>query len=272
MDWFASLLPNMHDYATFNLFEGNDTPGTDSDNTHGTGGQQTFFRCRMRGFDTPPRLNPQSLVAIRVSAFNRADNFIGNIIGWPGLETNYQSAGGSTIYPPKVVWSLNMQGEHGSVPVDPLVSQSLLRWGNYDVATGTVRWCGDSSSPAWSTTCNHTSEIPTTPIKFLNGNPVPSSATLPASFYLFAQPSFWVTTWGTPSWPAIGPDVQGGTATDGVGGHSYEIPAQICYLHTSVDPAYQQSNPGILLFNAANCYPSAYAHAAPPVNLKAVGR
>src|SRR5215469_4748913 len=269
-DWFVSLVANMHDYSTLNLFEGNDTPGTDSDNTHGTGGQQTFFRSRMRGFDSPPRLNSASLVAIRVSAFNRADNFIGNIIGWPGLETNYQSTGGSTIYPPKVVWSLNMQGEHGFVPADEMVSRSLLRWGNYDVATGTVRWCGDSSSPAWSTICNRTSEIPTTAIRFINGNPVPSSATLPASFYLAAQPSFWVTAWGTPPWPAIGPDIKGGTASDGVAGYSYAIPAQLCYLHSSVDPAYQRTDPGVLLFNAAACYPSAYGQVSSPMNLKAV--
>lgn len=271
-DWFSSLLANMHDYSTFNLFEGNDTPGTDSDNTHGTGGQQTFFRSRMRGFDMPPRLNPASLVAIRVSAFNRADNFIGNVIGWPGMETSYESTGGPTIYPPKVVWSLNMQGEHGFVPADLLVSRSLLRWGNYDVATGTVRWCGDSSSPTWSTVCNRTSEIPTTAITFINGNPVPSSATLPASFYLGAQPSFWVTTWGTPPWPAIGPDAQGGTSPDSVAGHSYAIPAQLCYLHTSVDPAYQQTDPTIRLFNAATCYPSAYGRVSSPMNLKAVVR
>jgi len=69
---------------------------------------------------------------------------------------------------------------------------------------------------------------------------VPSSLTLPASFYLSSQPSFWVTSWGTPSWPAIGPDVKSGTAPDGVGGYSYSIPAQLCYTNTPVDPAYQQ--------------------------------
>jgi hypothetical protein len=45
----------------------------------------------------------------------------------------------------------------------------------------------------------------------------------------------------TPPWPAIGPDVTDGTAPDGVGGHSYSIPPQLCYQSTPIDPAYQQT-------------------------------
>ena len=45
----------------------------------------------------------------------------------------------------------------------------------------------------------------------------------------------------TPPWPAIGPDVTGGSAPDGAGGFSYPIPAQLCYENTPVDHNYQKA-------------------------------
>jgi len=142
------------------------------------------------------------------------------------------------------------------------------------VVTGDVRWCGNSLNLGWSTMCNSASEIPTTRVKFVNVSSVPASTTLPPSFYLSSQPTFWLTPWGTPPWPAIGPDVKGGQAPDGVGGYSYAIPAQLCYLNTSVDATYAAADPKILLFNAANCYPSAYKNLSPaivaPAKVKAV--
>jgi hypothetical protein len=199
-----------------------------------------------------------------VSAFNRGFNYVGNVMGTPAARIVY--ADPSVRIPNNTVWNIGQLNMSGVVSVDSLTVSSLLRWGNYDVTTGAVRWCGNSSSPGWSTICRSASEIPIARIKFINGNPVPSSTTLPASFYLSAQPSFWSTPWDTPPWPAIGPDVSGGTAPDGVGGHSYAIPAQLCYLNTSVDPAYQQTYPNVLLYNAAKCYPGAYGQASPPTN------
>ena len=140
-----------------------------------------------------------------------------------------------------MIWALGKGSQGGAWVIDALTKQSLLRWGNYDVVSGAVRWCGNSTSPEWYTICNSISEIPTTGIKFINDNPVPASTTLPASFYLLARPLFWPTRWGTPPWPAIGPDVEGGTAPDGVDGRSYAIPAQLCYTNTPVDPSYQKT-------------------------------
>jgi len=235
-DWMMPLLFQNHDFADMDLFEGNDANSTDLDAVHGTGGLQTSFRNRFVGQGTPLKSN--NLVAVTNTAFNRAQNFVGNIIGTSGTQTTYQS---TVLYPSTTVWDFQpLDPPGGNLVSDPLILSSSLRWGNYDVVTGAVRWCGNSSDPGWTTTCGSTSEIPTTGITFVNGNPVPSSLTLPVSFYLSSQPSFWVTSWGTPSWPAIGPDVTGGTAPDGVGGYSYSIPAQLCYANTPVDPAYQQ--------------------------------
>jgi hypothetical protein len=195
-------------------------------------------------------------------------NYIGNVMGTNDAQTNYQQINKQTT---AYIWSLDKGSENKTgVQPDSLVHQSLLRWGNYDVVTGAARWCGNSSSPGWSTICNSSSEIPTAGLKFIKGNPVPSSTALPSSFYLSAQPSFWATPWGTPPWPAIGPDVTNGTAPDEASGHSYAIPAQLCYLNTSVDPAYQQTSLNILHFNAAKCYPGAYGRDWSPMNLRAV--
>lgn len=75
------------------------------------------------------------------------------------------------------------------------------------------------------------------------------TASLPASFYLAAKPSWWTS--GIP-FPAIGPDVTGGT---GPGGHTSltaSNPAQNCYLNTM---GGSEGGPGSpLSFNEATCY------------------
>lgn len=50
--------------------------------------------------------------------------------------------------------------------------------------------------------------------------------------------------WGSTPWPAIGPEVSGGSTADG---HVYTIPARACYDRTS-------QTDGILNFDATRCY------------------
>jgi len=71
------------------------------------------------------------------------------------------------------------------------------------------------------------------------------TSTLPASFYQPAKPPWW----GTLPYPAIGPDVKGGT---GPGSHSFGNPAQTCYLKVMGGMDGGQGSP--LTFNAGNCY------------------
>jgi hypothetical protein len=144
----------------------------------------------------------------------------------------------------KSIYVLGWSGNGGKTahdPNDPNVVSTLMRWGNFDVATDSVRW--------------NTSEVPSGLSLF--ANPVPSNQTLPASFFLSGKPDWWTTPWGTPPWPAIGPDVTGGP---GPGGHSYDIPAKLCYKNTSKD-----SN-GVLDFNATKCYQTSAAP-SPPTGL-----
>jgi hypothetical protein len=105
-------------------------------------------------------------------------------------------------------------------------------------------------------------------------NAVPSTTTLPCSFFLntFTSTtctplptggtglSFWKVckTWTTfptacattqtPPFPPIGPDVTGGTttaanfgSTPGVGGHANDIPASLAYLYLPIDTTYQST-------------------------------
>ena len=88
--------------------------------------------------------------------------------------------------------------------------------------------------------------------------------TLPASFYLSSQPSWWTATI---PWPAIGPDVTGGT---GPGGHVYSTtganPAVNCYYNVMGGVYGGAGSP--YSFNANTCYPSGSAP-NPPSGLTA---
>ncbi|KAA6457878.1 hypothetical protein DYQ86_21150 [Acidobacteria bacterium AB60] len=68
---------------------------------------------------------------------------------------------------------------------------------------------------------------------------------LPTSFYLSGKPGWW----GTLPFPAIGPDIKGGS---GPGAHSFGNPAQNCYLKVMGGSDGGQGGP--LTFNAGNCY------------------
>lgn len=249
------LIPN-HGVNEFNLFESNNTPLTGYDNIHGTSGPEVHFRERARGQSIPVKNN--GLVAYTISAYHRGISVIGGVAGTSGIQGNYQGLGGgrpqnvcaTSIMGSSVVWCIGMTAQNSNViPDDPLLWQSLLRWGNYDVATGAARWCGNSSSPGWSTTCGSASEVPGA-FFALPANPVPATTTLPASFYLTSKPVWYATKWGTPPWPSIGPDVTGGNepVPDGTGdtngeGLVHQIPAGVVAANAPWDtPLLLQNN------------------------------
>ncbi|MGA8866954.1 MAG: hypothetical protein WB510_08295, partial [Candidatus Sulfotelmatobacter sp.] len=124
---------------------------------------------------------------------------------------------------------------------------SWLRWGNYDTVHGSAQW--------------NASEVPTTGIKWVNGNSVPQNHNLPVSFYYNSMPSWWNSSFGTPPWPPIGPDVTGG---QGPAGMAHEIPAYLCFANGTFTS-------GVLNFDANNCYGggSTQQPPAPPTGLSA---
>ena len=83
-----------------------------------------------------------------------------------------------------------------------------MRWGNYDTVNDATRWLPTEVPCALGSLANL----------------LPSTQVLPASFYMSGKPAFF----GTVPWPAIGPDVTGGSEA-GVGGHNAKIPARRCF-------------------------------------------
>ena len=212
--------------AAYNLIEGNEGMSFQQDTFHGNENFQTYFRNLATGNDTVdfPNLG-QCTIPFSDWGLNEFNNVIGNVFGQSTWAEVYQVLQPSNVLINHGIYTLG-QGNACGTPVpalnDPNVQTSLFRWGNYDTVNAAVQF--------------NSSEVPS--VLTLYANSVPSGNTLPNSFFLNAQPSFWATGYGTPPWPAIGPDVSGG---NGPGGHSYSIPAAVCFANTPVDSSYQQS-------------------------------
>lgn len=209
------------------LHEGNDGLGYLHDNIHGTVHFMTTFRNHFYGdvWNNPAKTDNTAI--INLASYGRFFNVVGNILGRTGYYDTYQT---TLTEDPTSIYALGWSPEVG-VPDDDRVEESLFRWGNYDTVTDSIRF--------------QSSETPTADAFFPNA--VPSSQSMPPSFYLESgPPSFWSTPWGTPPWPPIGPDVTGGNIT-GWDGHANKIPARLCYENTT-------KVGDVLVFNADSCY------------------
>lgn len=223
--WMMAGIVGGHDAGTgMNLFEGNIGNQFIMDLYHGTGSFATLFRNRLAGTE-PGKTQWGNTIPINIWAFNRFINVVGNVLGTLGHHRIYEDSVAPTAIrgtPERSIYVLGFSGssEYQPLGVDPLVMTTMLRWGNYDYATGRAHW--------------NPEEVPA-------GHPVPSSQTLPASLFLPARPAWW----GALPWPAIGPDVSGGHDP---AGHTHKIPAQVCYENTPRDAE------GRLIFDANACY------------------
>jgi hypothetical protein len=245
--------------SAFNLWEGNIGPGYNADDVHGTHLFDTVLRNRLIGNQTAGCGGPGAntctaqTTPVIIQAGARYFNVIGNVLGQSGLHNNYWCNATSTATCSSVqttIYSTGYTGNGGQQQsavngfcgqpactshgaFDPQVGASLMRWGNYDTATNTVRWVS--------------SEVPSALSPY--GNAVPASQTLPASFYLSVKPSWF----GSIAWPAIGPEVTGGNIS-GAGGHANMNPAMACYVNVMGGSANGTGN--VLTFNASSCYAS----------------
>lgn len=246
--------------ADMSLREGNESAQFYADVEHGSNQFNTAFRNYYNGFQPNEGTTTTSaIIPMPIYAFHRFYNIIGNVLGVQGIQKSYPSSIYGTL------------GYPNGVPAgfDANVARTILRWGNYDVATGGTRWCGNSSDTGWSTTCAGTSEVPSGITNF--ANPVPTlgdtsagQPPLPASFYLPGKPSWW----GTMPFPAVGPDVTGGNLPN-LGGHVYMNPAHNCYTNVMNGPA--DGTGAVLTFSAAKCYAnSSSSLPASPTGLQAV--
>jgi hypothetical protein len=270
-----------------NLWEGNIGPGYTADQVHGTHHFETLFRNYLIGNQSAgcgsagPIICTAETIPIQIEAGSRYFNIIGNVLGQSGYHNNYTCSAQSSVNclaGVTSIFTIGYSGNGGTADVsnayafctspsctatsnyDPQTTSSLMRWGNYDVVTAAVRWCGNSSDPGWSTTCGSTSEVPTALASYAQA--VPSSTTLPVSFYLSSKPSWF----GPIAWPPIGPDVSSGNIS-GAGGFGNANPAMNCYLNVMHGPS--DGSGSVLGFNANSCYGTLSSGPLPPTNLSA---
>ncbi len=307
--WLESTVSSHDAGNNFKLFEGNILSNILADQDHGSSNLNTYFRNWIDGlgwntctYSGGACINANNYanhpsnqtVAIETDSYQRADNYIGNVLGTPGYHSLYEAypdgpgTGGSDskytsaqcnvmIY--MFGWGSSVCGTlaHSGVLDDTLVRNSTMRWGNYDVANAAVRWNSTEASPA--------------AITYVNANTAPSTQTLPASFYLSSMPSFFNTPQGTVPFPPIGPDVSGGnggtfnsgtyahgtcpvgtisggaTCQSTYAGHVSVIPAMSCYFNVMGGPT--DGSGSVLAFDASNCYATTGQAPAPPTNLVA---
>jgi hypothetical protein len=269
-------------HAYKQLWEGNVAGMLEYDNSWGSASHMTTFRNAASGHD-PNATNFR--VAIKINGQNHYVNVVGNVIGDPTFHTVYQCDNSNFAAENNVdnfeydlgFWNAcELDASLGQY--DTVTKSSLMRWGNWDAVTynasgnahhGT-RWCtgsgtGSSGADASSSGCSDEtgSSDPIFP-----GLSTPST-TLPASFYLSARPTWFATSWGTPAWPPIGPDVNCTTnCVVNTASHAAKIPAQLCYENTAKD-----SGGFLTVFDANVCYYSGSSSSpAPPTAVKAVPR
>jgi len=269
-----------------NLVEGNISNVINNDNIHGTSNLDTFFRNVITGplpdcwaSGTPATYTSSTYIAcnggttaVQLYAFHRFYNFIGNIVGTVGVNTVYNSGTATNTNAFGI-------GYGNGVPNDPNVQTTAMLWGNCDSATG-FGACRFNSS-----------EVPSglAGVQATYANPVPSSHTLPASFYYSSKPSWWPSG---KAWPAIGPDISGGnlsicssgvyvrslvndismctggTGSTGMNGLAYSNPAMDCYLVLGGLP--NGTGGALANFNENTCYSTSSATLPqPPTGLTA---
>jgi hypothetical protein len=218
------------------LYEGNDSTGIVGDYIHGTHNLTTVFRNQLTGWEAGMVKQTEP---VQLYTFSRYFNFVGNVLGKPGYHTHYEDVPPDGMDGDHSIFTLGWSGNGGGLSIlknDPLTASTAMRWGNYDTVSNRARW--------------EASEVPSSLSRL--ANPVPATHDLPASFYLPGKPSWW----GAMPWPAIGPDVTGGTDPTG---HVYANPAEVCYYACPKDDAYPEDISGnrILVFNASKQYPPA---------------
>jgi len=249
-DWYTNGDPNWQEPSSWGhsvgdayiLWEGNEGIGLIGDDIHGTRHFVTAFRNYWTGLDAASggsTIKSEQTTPLILEGYNRYFNVIGNVLGTTSRHTNYQVSPpcstdpvncatdpGDATTSNRSIYSLGYSGNqstYGGFKNDTFLANSLMRWGNYDVANNAVRFV--SAEVPSTLTCS-----PTPCNSYANA--VPSNNNVPESFYLSAKPSWF----GSITWPPIGPPV-----TAGSGYSKSDIPAKICYANARMDPSYQQT-------------------------------
>jgi hypothetical protein len=154
------------------LFEGNQAFNFDGDNTWGNAINITVFRNNFTGRRRSIGLSLSDTSNRRAVGLMEGHwwyTFLGNVLGEPGTNiTTYQQTSG---WNGSAMWRLGYNPENWDAAGDPKVLSTVLRGGNFDYATNSVRWENVAQQA------------------------------LPASLYLAAKPAFF----GATAWPWVDP-------------------------------------------------------------------
>jgi hypothetical protein len=184
-----SALQNSHyngghgPHGMMNLFEGNVGHSYQMDCYFGSASHNTVFRNHLHGSD------PNDGGLKRVISLDRwmlTNNIVGNVLGSANKVWEYEIDEKSYDQRRNTIYRLGFpnMGNNGysligdpnvQSNLDPRVKQTLLRHGNYDYATRSVRW-----------------------------SPEISERSIPPSLFLTSRPEWWPAT---VPWPPIGPDL-----------------------------------------------------------------
>lgn len=119
------------------LFEGNYSFNADSDSTHGGASYHTFFRNHLSGFvKSYPDAVMRTAGAYAGSWYM---SFIGNVLGLPGRMNGFIYEDTQGIGTP-AIWKLGLEPTSWDEDPDPKVLSTILRGGNFDYLTNSVRW------------------------------------------------------------------------------------------------------------------------------------
>lgn len=277
-------------HPQYNLYEGNVISKTNDDSIWGSSADNTMFRNWVTGADIA--CNPltgsrgtvvcspmgvqgkggingwwkvQAVRAVDTNFLSTYNNFVGDVVGSAAMAALDQYDNPS--YPMGMTAVLQAPASRS---YDAVAYGFSFGYGNANDYGGVAIANGVGCESAYSYPCESTAPYSTA---FIHGeyNNVDGSTTwasgvthtLPASFYLSSEPSWWGSTI---AFPSIGPDIAGGA---GPGGHTSSltasIPAQYCYTAVMGGSAGGAGSP--LTFNASNCYSASQLLA--PTHLKA---
>jgi len=273
------------------LWEGNNFPSINTDDTWGSANTETFFRNIYVGWQSGAIYGTEPFID---RSFSRVNNVVGNVMGQSGYHDTYESYATSltagvnqsklstSIY--SLGWTGVAESSAGTCAFAPacdlIVRSTLMRWGNYDTVHAATQWNSTEASPG--------------AVAYVNANFTSTyfgslARTLPASLYYNSTPSWWPSG---KNWPAIGPDIStgnvgtctgiyvgsqatsssqctGGTLNTAWASHVTSIPAQDCYLNVMGGPP--DGTGSILSFDASTCYNgSGGTGPAPPTGLTGI--
>jgi hypothetical protein len=242
--WVENGNAQHHAGTSFILNEGNQMGSSMDDDTWGTHNFNTWFRNYVSCLD--PTFPSTGGPALQIGGWARFDNAVGNALGGGTCSNSYAG-----------LWDLNGPGGFNT-DGSGLTKASFLRWGNYVQCSGDAH-CNTSSFDSLEVPSNLSSfGANSTPYQ----NSVPANHNLPASFFMSVNsaPSWWVVckTWNTfptscaatqtQPYPAIGPDVTGGSH---LSGHAYDIPAAVAWASLPDDASYPTSWGHLRQFDAS---------------------